>query len=61
MQDTLFVSHLRSEGGVRILDFFSAHTQNGKPMEREEIFSEFDKKYIGLELQTTPLIAFVLT
>ncbi len=33
----------------------SAHTQNGKLADREEIFSEFDKKCIGLESQTTPL------
>ncbi len=30
--------------------FFSVHTQNGKLVDREEIFSEFDKKCIGLEL-----------
>ncbi len=35
--------------------FFSAHTQNGQPADREEIFAEFDKKCIGLDLQTTPL------
>ncbi len=29
--------------------FFSAHTENGKLAEREEIFTEFDKKCIGLE------------
>ncbi len=35
--------------------FFSAHTQNGKLADHEEIFSEFDKKCTGLELQTTTL------
>ncbi len=29
--------------------FFSAHTQNGKLADREEIFTEFDKKCIGFE------------
>ncbi len=28
--------------------FFSAHTQNGKLVDREEILSEFDKKSFGL-------------
>ncbi len=31
-------------------------TQNGQLADREEIFAEFDKKCIGLELQTTPVI-----
>ncbi len=30
--------------------------QNGQLADREEIFAEFDKKCIGLELQTRPLI-----
>ncbi len=34
---------------------FSAHTQNGKLADREEIFAEFNKKCIGVKLQTTPL------
>ncbi len=35
--------------------FFSSHTQNGQLADCEEIFAEFYKKCIGLELQTTPL------
>ncbi len=34
---------------------FSVHTQNGKLADREEIFTEFDRKCIWLESQTTPL------
>ncbi len=33
---------------------FSAHTQNGQLADREAMFATFDKKGIGLELQTTP-------
>ncbi len=35
--------------------FFLAHTQNRELVDREEIFAEFDKNFIGLEMQTTPL------
>ncbi len=48
-----------SQGCVWTLDF-SAHTQNGQSADCEEIFVEFDKKCIGLELQTTPLTVKVL-
>ncbi len=54
---TLFVSHLQSQGCVWTPDFFSAHTQNGQLADRQEIFTEFEMKCIGLELQTTPLTA----
>ncbi len=37
---------------------FSAHTQNRKLADREEIFSEFDKNCIGLESSTTSLNVF---
>ncbi len=36
-------------------DVSSAHTQSRQLKDHEEIFAEFDKKCIGLELQTTPL------
>ncbi len=36
---------------------FSVHTQNGTIADREEKFSEFDKKCIGLESYTAPLTA----
>ncbi len=51
----LFVSNLQSQGSVRTLDLFSAHTQNGQLVDHEEMFAEFDKKCIGLELLTAPL------
>lgn len=35
--------------------FFSAHTQNRQLVDREQIFTEFDKKCIGLESLTRPL------
>ncbi len=52
---TLFVSHLQSRGLCMNTRFFFQRTQNGKLADPEEIFAEFDKKCIGLELQTTPL------
>ncbi len=30
--------------------FFSAHTQHGKLVDREEIFSEFDKKVFWIRI-----------
>ncbi len=38
---------------------FSAHIQNRKLVDGEEIFSEFDKKCIGLESYTTHLMFLV--
>ncbi len=38
-----------------LLIFFSAQTHNGQLAGCGEIFAVFDKKCIGLELQTTPL------
>ncbi len=35
--------------------FFSARTHNGQLADREETFTEFDKKCIGLESLTAPL------
>ncbi len=35
--------------------FFSAHTQNAQLADCEEIFAEFDRKIIALEVQITPL------
>ncbi len=46
---------LQSKGCVWTPDFFSAHTENAQLADRKEIFAEFDKKCIGLELQITPL------
>ena len=37
------------------------HTLNRQLEDREESFSEFDKKYIGLESQTVPLIAIIFS
>ncbi len=35
--------------------FFSVRTQNGQLVDFVKIFAEFNKRCIGLELQTTPL------
>ncbi len=35
--------------------FFQCTHRNGQLVDHEETFAEFDKKCIGLELQTTPL------
>jgi len=48
-------AHLQSLCCVWTLDFFSAHTQNRQLVDREQIFTEFDKKCIGLESLTRPL------
>ena len=48
VQASIFVSHYMA----RTWFFFLTHTLNG---ELEEQFAEFDKKCMGLELQTAPL------
>ncbi len=35
--------------------FFSEHMQSGRLGDHDEIFAKFDKKCIGLEMQTIPL------
>ncbi len=52
---TLSVSHLQSQACA-----WTLHTQNGQPVDREEIFAELDKKCIGLELQTQIKVVLII-